>query len=777
MFIFRHVIRLTTKDKNSTIDSFVTDDPVIVIVIYVDDVNDNYPHFTETQYQVSIREDAPLGYTVAILQAKDNDLAGTAAARLFYGITSANNVGLFRIDNSTGVILVDGCLDYDLGSEVHYLVVVVCDSDPVIPLCTLAQFQVNLDDVNDNSPIFPVSEYLEFIGENEPVGTSIFTARAADIDRGVYGVLNYSIVSEIPNIFSADNNSWKPFSINAKTGMVSTSAILDYEQESHYFFSVRATDTGGCTVVIRVRVDIESRDEFYPQFTERIYYFRILIDVQMLPGTIIGYVSATDRDKGPDGRVKYQLVSPHPLLKINRTTGALMVKQLLMYVDLDSEEYSRLVVSAGSGKQGSLSNTTVVKVLPVNNKDSSILRDTTVLATPTDVGTNTAFAPYSSITDWALGLLVVLLSLIIIIFGSVLIYLHIKNRRLEKPGEKSELSGESNTITPSSCADPNAVDTLAKRNITDIGINKTVTVNQTYAGRQSGQFPPPNYDEIPPYGICGRTGTRSESRSQLSGSDQSCSSGHGSAEDDGEDEEIRMISKSQEVIDSASDHSVPNTQEYLARLGIVDQPKVSPKTQRETRPLENLQLSDDEAATGSDVTTLDYRKTKYPRRPPSRIRILGGPSMDGSLRSIIHSEEELRGSYNWDYLLDWGPQYQPLAHVFSEIARLKDDAASVYSGNSMSGGRQMSIQQEPPPPLLTSVASTSLTVSAMARGMLPRSPISHDISTFPSAALSPSFLPSLSPLATRAPSISPLVPITTLRTTQYSPKVIPISDN
>ena len=35
-----------------------------------------------------------------------------------------------------------------------------------------------------------------------------------------------------------------------------------------------------------------------------------------------------------------------------------------------------------------------------------------------------------------------------------------------------------------------------------------------------------------------------------------------------------------------------------------------------------------------------------------------------SFSSIVHSEEELAGSYNWDYLLDWGPQYQPLAHVF-----------------------------------------------------------------------------------------------------------------
>ena len=33
----------------------------------------------------------------------------------------------------------------------------------------------------------------------------------------------------------------------------------------------------------------------------------------------------------------------------------------------------------------------------------------------------------------------------------------------------------------------------------------------------------------------------------------------------------------------------------------------------------------------------------------------------------MHSEEEIAGSYNWDYLLDWGPHYQPLAHVFKEV--------------------------------------------------------------------------------------------------------------
>jgi len=167
------------------------------------------------------------------------------------------------------------------------------------------------------------------------------------------------------------------------------------------------------------------------------------------------------------------------------------------------------------------------------------------------------------------------------------------------------------------------------------------------------------------------------------------------------------------------------------------------------------------------------------------------PSMTGSLSSIVHSEEELTGSYNWDYLLDWGPQYQPLAHVFSEIARLKDDTASVQSTNSgaSSGKGKVAMAPHPPavktmpPPLLTSVAPRSIAApvlasrtaggthsashhgGASAQGgqqllMLPRSPISHDASGVgfsTSTAMSPSFSPSLSPLATRSPSISPLV--------------------
>ncbi|XP_071648094.1 protein dachsous [Temnothorax longispinosus] len=765
----RYMLQLGSKIENTTTGSLLGDEPIIVTII-VEDVNDNYPHFLEELHQVSIKEDAPRGTTVDVLHAKDDDLANSPAATLVYDITSGNDGGLFRVEKATGAVLVNSTLDCDLEPEVYNLVVMVCDSDPILPLCALARLRVHLEDVNDNSPKFPVSEYLEFVGENEPIGTTVFSARASDLDRGIFGSLNYSIVSAAASGFSDIDDSWKLFAVD-ESGTVITRAVFDYEQRNRYALTLRATDAGDRTAAVRVRVEIDSRDEFHPQFTERMYRFGIRNSAQMLPGMVIGHVTATDRDKGPDGRVVYQLTSQHSYFKLNRTTGALIVKQKYIH-----NELFRLVINASSGRQGSLSNRTVVEITPMDDNELNGARGATALATPTDIGSNMAVATSGGLADWVLGLLIALL-LLILAFGAIFLYLHIRNRRHKKPGTKPGLNGESNATASNSYVDPSAFDTIPIRSVTGVGAsgNGSSASAGGAGGGTSCQFAPPKYDEIPPYGTSSQSGQQ-QATSELSGSDQSGSSGRGSAEDDGDDEEIRMINEGQQTGDSASDLSVHNTQEYLARLGIVDPPAGTPRRPPEALPLDSLHLFEDEASTEADIATLIYGKIGEPGRATSGLEVPGGPSMNGSLSSIVHSEEELTGSYNWDYLLDWGPQYQPLAHVFSEIARLKDDAASVQSGNSGSSGKTKSVHKAPPPPLLTSVAPRSLAAPALARGILPRSPISHDASTFPSAALSPSFSPSLSPLATRSPSISPLVPPATQRSSQSANRVIPVAD-
>lgn len=135
----------------------------------------------------------------------------------------------------------------------------------------------------------------------------------------------------------------------------------------------------------------------------------------------------------------------------------------------------------------------------------------------------------------------------------------------------------------------------------------------------------------------------------------------------------------------------------------------------------------------------------------------------------------LTGSYNWDYLLNWGPQFQPLADVFAEIARLKDETIqpkrkpvqTIPQSNPLHS--QQPLKLGGPPPIITatpprvdsnnqremtqlSSARTSQLTSMMS---LSHSPVSHE-SSFSNLAFSPNFTPALSPLATRSPSVSTL---------------------
>ncbi|CAH1396739.1 unnamed protein product [Nezara viridula] len=748
----------------------------VSVYIAVEDVNDNPPQFHMVKDSVSIPEDVPIGHSIAHLKGNDNDLPPNSD--IIFDILSGNDEDIFKIDPDSGIVKVKNKLDYDKGLSEYFLVLSAtdCAKPPEHSLLAISHLKIILEDVNDNAPHFPVAEYLEFVGENEALGTKVFTARATDMDRGIFGHLNYSIETTSISSYNGADESWKLFRIDSVTGLVTTNTVFDYELRSRYAFTIMATDSGGRSSKVKVRIEIESRDEFYPQFTERTYRF-VVSGNDLSVGYVIGTVVATDRDKGPDGRVVYQLTNQHAYFKVNRTTGAVMIKKKIDS-NLNTKQDVSFVIRASSGRQESLTNMTVVEI-----SFDPLAHHETNLIIPEEGSNNTALAAATGkVADWAIGLLISLI-IVILCFGAVFLFLHVRNRRQKNVNKPGLDSGQ----TADNFVDPSAFDTIPVRG----GIPGPAS-----------QFGPPKYEDLPTYRNNKSTSSQSgaATTSQISGSDQSGSSGRGSAEDgdDVEDEEIRMINEGiqrdgglhRTSDDNMSDVSVHNTQEYLARLGIVNTDGNSGSRRRTESvgggsskdimlragvPIDGLRMFDEDGTAEADITNLIYAKLTDGSDRGSNTEEGGAgvigmsaypthqPSMTGSLSSIVHSEEELTGSYNWDYLLDWGPQYQPLAHVFSEIARLKEDAASVKSGTSgTSSGKGK-------PPLLTSVAPRSIAAPVLSgrpphhpphQGpkihLLPRSPINHDNTGVLSAAMSPSFSPALSPLAT-SPSLSPIV--------------------
>lgn len=798
----------------------------VYVHVVVEDANDNAPQFTmNSQQSLSLPENTAIGYSITKLTADDLDMPPNSD--IFYEITSGNSNNYFNINKITGEVYVKSTLDCDLDVSEHNLVVKAQDGakSPDRPLATVKLLKIRLEDVNDNTPKFPVTEYLEFVGENEPIGALVFTAKATDADRGFFGQLNYSIASSAS--YSGADDSWKMFKIDPSSGLVTTSAVFDYETKSRYTFTIVTSDAGGKTTKVRVKIEIEGKDEFAPQFIERTFKFMVnTIDLPV--GYVIGHVSATDRDKGPEGRVVYHLTTQNAYFKVNRTTGAIIVKKKIDG-NFDAVQDISLVVTASSGKQGSLTNVSVVEISfdPLSQPGLNLASSS---------GNQNGAGPSStsnSLIDWIIGVLSVVL-LIALLMGGIMFYFHLKNKQ-HRNINKPELNGHQRA--DNTYVDPGAFDTIPIRGVGNAQV--------------AGQFAPPKYDEIPTYRNNSSNNSGAATTSDLSGSEKSGSSGRGSAEDDVEDEEIRMINERQNANELTEVAAARNTQEYLARLGIVDaQPAAPPhlpddnrlqSSRRRRRPMENIDMYDEDEAADGDITNMIYAKLSDVgsergvgagvgggsdedgvgggngggSNSSNTVYSTGGskvpppqPSMVGSLSSIVHSEEELTGSYNWDYLLDWGPKYQPLAHVFNEIARLKDDANSVKSSNSggapsSTGGGGHSVKNAsskkirgsgivpnnhghqksappPPPPLLTNMAPRALSsrqsVSSSHHNrhrhhhhhhhqapspilLVPRSPISHESDPggfSQSVAMSPSFSPSLSPLANRSPSISPL---------------------
>ncbi|WAR00850.1 DS-like protein [Mya arenaria] len=733
--------------------------------IIVQDVNDMVPYFEYSEYFVELNESFPSDTKFLSIKTFDDDEGDHA--KVYYTITSGNEDGLFIFNPSTGDLYITPNLhlDYERQSY-HILVVKITDCNgcgsgvPVFSNITLVH--VNVTDVNEYSPTFPVMIYYEGVSENMQAGSVVFEAHANDKDAGEYGLVTYTLTGT------------DLFSVHYKTGLVTNNQEFDYEslkqEQLEYIFQIHAEDKGGRRSSINVKLRVLDEDEYSPVFVSKAYTFDIPGSAPK--GTFIGRVLATDEDKGSAGRLVYKMKPSHNYFTVNASTGELYVihdlnKQISSEATRSKREVNAILIEVSSGMADSLTASVVIDIEVERSCQGCAMQ---YLATP---GPSTAPASVNVVYIIVPILCVIIIAIIIVVF------VFVRRKRSGKTPPPSE--------TP------------------------MYDTDEFDSPQPQTMGPPPNYTSVT--GYHGNPMANITVSSDMSG--HSGSSGRGSAEDD-EDEELAMINSSSpsclnnsngfrknmpdsgiQEDDNTSEPSVQNHQDYLARLGI-DTAKINSKAKSGLgQSVESMhQFSDSGGGEGDglEIGNIDYSKLNGTNLDHDGLMDKNNdmgfhepePNMGGSLSNVINSEEEYSGSYNWDYLLDWGPQYQPLASVFSEIARLKDDSYQpkkqavqiVPQHRHVNASVPQPIRMNShPPPMITNAPPKAQPVSRSARSShssgvsnvnsarsstintslpsMPRSPISHE-SSFTSPALTPSFTPSLSPLATRSPSVSPV---------------------
>ncbi|KAM6933328.1 protocadherin Fat 4-like [Xenentodon cancila] len=199
----------------------------MTITVHVEDVNDNYPELSQSNYSLSVREDIPKGTTLFQVQAHDQDIGPNGQVR--YVLTPA---GPFVVDTVRGVVAVMGQLDRERVANYTFMIAAV--DRGTTPRSATATISITVLDINDSVPQFSPETLIIHVKENEEEPSQLtHQVSATDEDLGINSQLTY---------FLERGNSDGLFSISPD-GTFQILQSLDREEESLYNITITAVDS------------------------------------------------------------------------------------------------------------------------------------------------------------------------------------------------------------------------------------------------------------------------------------------------------------------------------------------------------------------------------------------------------------------------------------------------------------------------------------------------------------------------------------------------------
>lgn len=152
-----------------------------------------------------------------------------------YAIVNGNYKKHFRISEDDGNIYLNEVVDREVYSDYYIRVRSTHKLSPNIQ--THIYVHITVTDENDNYPVFEETLYELVVLEHTPVGFSVGSITATDIDDSSNGMVTYSIV----NGEGGDAN--KMFSLN-ENGTLRVQSSISYEVVDNIYFTVVAKDNG-----------------------------------------------------------------------------------------------------------------------------------------------------------------------------------------------------------------------------------------------------------------------------------------------------------------------------------------------------------------------------------------------------------------------------------------------------------------------------------------------------------------------------------------------------
>lgn len=328
------------------------------VFINVTDANTHRPVFQSANYQVMLSEEKPVGSTVMVISATDEDTGENA--RITY--VMEDNVPQFKIDPDTGAITTQMEIDYE--DQASYTLAIIARDNGIPQKSDTTYVEIIILDANDNAPQFLRDMYQGSVLEDAPVFTSVLQISASDRDSGSNGRVSYT--------FQGGDDGDGDFIIETYSGIIRIARKLDRENVPVYNLKAFAVDRGvpPLKAAVPIHVVVQDINDNAPVFEKDVLF--IDVEENSPVGSVVARIKATDPDEGSNAQIMYQIVEGNipEVFQLDIFNG-----DLTALSDLDYETRKEYVIVVQATSAPLVSRATVHIRLVDRNDNHPVLQD------------------------------------------------------------------------------------------------------------------------------------------------------------------------------------------------------------------------------------------------------------------------------------------------------------------------------------------------------------------------------------------------------------------
>lgn len=328
------------------------------VFINVTDANTHRPVFQSANYQVMLSEEKPVGSTVVVISASDEDTGENA--RITY--VMEDNVPQFKIDPDSGAITTQMEIDYE--DQASYTLAIIARDNGIPQKSDTTYVEIIILDANDNAPQFLRDMYQGTVFEDAPLYTSVLQISASDRDSGSNGRVSYT--------FQGGDDGEGDFIIETYSGIIRTARKLDRENVPVYNLKAFAVDRGvpPLKVAVPIHVVVQDINDNAPVFEKDELFYDV--EENSSVGSVVAQITATDPDEGTNAQIMYQIVEGNipEVFQLDIFNG-----DLTALTDLDYETKTEYVIVVQATSAPLVSRATVHIRLVDMNDNTPVLQN------------------------------------------------------------------------------------------------------------------------------------------------------------------------------------------------------------------------------------------------------------------------------------------------------------------------------------------------------------------------------------------------------------------